>query len=408
MRSLLWLEIKIVLKSPSSILIFLIPLGMLVGLGWLMPASLIVPSSITIGIVGAIIFYFGGGLEEMRRTSFIKSVGMTKLNKATFFIIKILVAIFVALLSILFTLMCGWILTDIIPFLATDFSNLMGEDNPINDIIDGSIDWTQMDWWTFLYASVITAVIALTLALVIVSFVKTTLAFYLFGIGYIVAMILFGGVIMPQFLTVTSNNWIEYFYYFIPNFYTNNMLSASFNQTEYMRGIKEIFDLITPFLGNVEESLDGIIVQDPYFLEKIQIFVEAGNAVAADPTLIFSDYINNAYMEAFGYDFSSSVEGPLISILYLFGGIMEKSEGLPEDLEKHWETYNSILNLTDMIITAGVNDNLTNTIEILDSWLKFNEPWNMDEVSSVLDVFVPIGLSASLLTISSFKFKWSI
>ncbi len=235
MLGLLIQEVKTLFKSPASISILVIPLVLLVGLGYLLPSGWIVPSSITIGIVGAVLLYFGGSLEEIKRTSFMKSISLTKLSKFSFLATKILFSIFVSMIAVLWVLFFSWVFTsvDAISFLATDFGNLLPADQggvtDVLRILPFDIDWTRVQWFQMLYAGMMTIVIAVSLSFIFVAFAKSSLSFYLMSFGYLLAMILFGGVVMPGFLISSDNSWFKSLYYLIPNYYTNNVMAYSFS-----------------------------------------------------------------------------------------------------------------------------------------------------------------------------------
>ncbi len=237
MKGLLIQEFKTLFKSPAAISILLIPIVLMVGLGYLLPSAWIVPSAITIGIVGAVLLYFGGSLEEIKRTSFMKSISLTRLNKFTFLATKILFSVFISLFSVLWVLFFAWIFTEPIPFLATNFSNLI----PYNEGADVMnlvtqipfvIKWDKINWIAMLYAGIMTIVVSISIAFVFVAFSKSSLSFYLMSFGYLLAMILFGGVVMPSFLIdKETNGWFTSLYYFVPNFYTNNVMATSFGSS---------------------------------------------------------------------------------------------------------------------------------------------------------------------------------
>lgn len=246
-------EFKTLFKSPASISILIIPVVLMIGLGYLLPSGWIVPSAITIGIVGSVLLYFGGSIEEIKRTSFMKSISLTKLNKFTYLANKILFSILIALFSVLWVLFFGWFFSGgIVDFLATDFSNLLpaSEDNGtvinIIRLVPFTIDWSQINWFLMLYAGAITIIVSISIAFIFVTFSKSSLSFYLMSFGYLLAMILFGGVVMPSFLISSDNAWFKYFYYLVPNFYTNNIMAQSFGN-----GIGSLVGGITDKLGYV-------------------------------------------------------------------------------------------------------------------------------------------------------------
>ncbi len=270
MFGLLIQEFKTLLKSPASISILIIPLVLLVGLGYLLPSGWIVPSSITIGIVGAVLLYFGGSIEEIKRTSFMKSISLTRLSKFSFLATKILFSIFVSMIAVLWVLFFSWVFTsiDAVAFLATDFSNLLPESDDWTKfvrVIPFDIDWQRVKWAQMIYAGIITIVIAVSLSFVFVAFAKSSLSFYLMSFGYLLAMILFGGVVMPGFLISSDNSWFKDLYYLVPNFYTNNVMAQAFSGGVGNSLLSSVGSLLNELADNISEIPDGEI--ESFFME---------------------------------------------------------------------------------------------------------------------------------------------
>ncbi len=282
MIGLLIQEFKTLVKSPASISILIIPLVLLVGLGYLLPSGWIVPSSITIGIVAAVLLYFGGSIEEIKRTSFMKSVSLTRLSKFTFLATKILFAMIVSMISVLWVLLFSWVFTATpLAFLATDFSNLLGgvQEGAMAVVaqIPFDIHWDMVQWFKMLYAGIITIVVAVSLSFVFVAFAKSSLSFYLMSFGYLLAMILFGGVVMPGFLISGDNQWFKDLYYIVPNYYTNNIMANAFSG-----GV--LNSVITPLTNRIDGLFDfaaytGIIDAPADLIGIMNIFLSGGSKV---------------------------------------------------------------------------------------------------------------------------------
>lgn len=233
MKGLLIQEFKTLFRSPAAISILIIPVVLMIGLGYILPSGWIIPSAVTIGIVASVLLYFGGSLEEIKRTSFMKSISLTRLNKFSFLSTKILFSIFISIISVLWVLLFAWIFTTPIQFLATDFSNLIppseGDGFKLVEL-PFTIDWKEVNWMLMIYAGIATIVVSITLAFVFVAFSRSSLSFYLMSFGYLLSMILFGGVVMPSFLIdKDSNGWFTYLYYIVPNYYTNNVMASAFS-----------------------------------------------------------------------------------------------------------------------------------------------------------------------------------
>gem|GEM_PF-2760690 len=108
----------------------------------------------------------------------------------------------------------------------------------------------------------------ITISFVFVTLSKSSLSFYLMSFGYLLAMILFGGVIMPSFLISEDNKGFKILYYFVPNYFTNNAMSAAFNQ-----GPAVIANNISNFLSGVMKH--GIIIPGLDKLDKNDPAVKA-------------------------------------------------------------------------------------------------------------------------------------
>lgn len=278
MKGLLIQEFKTLFRSPAAISILIIPVVLMIGLGYLLPSGWIVPSAVTIGIVASVLLYFGGSLEEIKRTSFMKSISLTRLNKFSFLAIKILFSIFISVISVVWVILFAWIFTVPVPFLATDFSHLI----PPSDkegfqlvTLPFEIDWTGINWLLMLYAGIITITVSITIAFVFVAFSKSSLSFYLLTFGYLLSMLLFGGVVMPSFLIdKDTNGWFTYLYYIIPNYYTNNIMAASFSG-----------GLIPSVVHAITDDLDKLIADKTNIEEWIKFARENNDLVVA----IFND-----------------------------------------------------------------------------------------------------------------------
>ncbi len=340
MGGLIAQEFKTLIKSPASISILVIPLVLLVGLGYLLPSGWIVPSSITIGIVAAVLLYFGGSIEEIKRTSFMKSISLTRLSKLSFLATKILFAMVVSMISVMWVLFFSWVFTETgIAFLATDFSNLLVNTEGVTAIVATlpfEIDWQGVNWYMMLYAGIITIVVAVSLSFVFVAFAKSSLSFYLMSFGYLLAMILFGGVVMPGFLISEENEWFKTLYYFVPNYYTNNVMANSFSDgalaqiVETLEGgvgglINVLVEQLYPILNIIDDGslLEQIFVAtnsnlgellllniDPEIyasatqieIDAVNSFIQGWNGKSTQLNNAYSDYVNlngaSAYIDA--------------------------------------------------------------------------------------------------------------
>ena len=448
MKGLLIQEFKTLFKSPAAISILLIPIVMIVGLGYLLPSAWIIPSAITIGIVGAVLLYFGGSLEEIKRTSFMKSISLTRLNKFTFLATKILFSIFISLFSVLWVLFFSWIFTEPITFLASNFSTLIPPSKPsienlndavialINSISEGAdfssllksgklmdiiiyvpfkINWEKINWVAMLYAGIITIIISISIAFVFVSFSKSSLSFYLMSFGYLISMILFGGVVMPSFLIdKETNGWFTTLYYFIPNYYTNNVMATSFGSS-----LGQMVDNITDKIDILSENIDQVV---EVISNKLSSWGDIDEG--KDSFIYLIDNIVNPLIDWLG------ISGKIPDVLAVGGEYLWKG-GLIIQLHKWWNglwisgvaqvNHNIIISsdlpdLPDINLSKSlqniVKDLSNNTdqirifIEILDQKIlpKLDLMFN---TAQWWDYIVPWLETAIFLGISTKFFKWS-
>lgn len=259
MNALFYQEFKNFFKSASTIFIFVIPLILLIGMGFYIPESYIIPSTISLGVVSGILIYFGGNFEELKRTSFLKLIATTKITKLTILIVKVLFAIFISLLIIFVLLFFSWLFSSVFPILATDFGNI----NESLRFINGELIWSDINWFLFIYAIFMSLAITITLTFVFVSFSKSEFSFYLLSFGYICVLALFGGVVIPTFLLV-HNHWFGFFRYLVPNYYSANFLVAAFNNS-----LSNRIDSILSYtiIGNISiTDLNPEIIKDLFFM----------------------------------------------------------------------------------------------------------------------------------------------
>ncbi len=463
MKGLLIQEFKSLFKTPASLSILIIPIVLLVGLGYLLPSGWIVPSTITIGIVGSVLLYFGGSIEEIKRTSFMKSISLTRLNKFTFVSIKILFSVFISLISVLWVLFFSWFFSDVVHFLADDFSHLIPSDSvdsgPMLVIrkISFSIDWSKINWFVILYSGAITIVVSFAIAFVFVSFSKSSLSFYLMSFGYLLSMILFGGIIMPSFLISEENDWFKNLYYLIPNFFTNNIMATAFNNGlgPFANNIANFFETtLIPLLGGFEEiptdadlvlinelfesgSLGGIgggkpvawdgsmtdlnIWYDSLTLEQKTPFIEEVYNFLLIPESEFGvETWNNAAVvvlinnEEFFVNFLDSLFGIYIGDYYdvamnflydgsiLWSGINIPDAVIPDSIYEGSLTIPPIFQSITNTIAMGETINLINSLDSFSQTLV-----EMFNTADSLDYIIPWVETIIFLTISTLFFKWS-
>lgn len=214
------------LKSPYTYAAFFFPFILILGLGKLIPAAIIIPSAITVGITITILFLFGGSIQEVRRTSLIKSMSLTRLSKLSIFSINIVVATAFALFTTIIIMSFSFGMYQA-GYLAVDFANFANTyPNPLI-LLNFDINWDQIYWFTFIYAIILTVCLSYSITFVIISFTKTTNALYILSILYFLLILILGGVILPVVLGMFVNSPVQDVYKFIPHYYTNQLMSSA-------------------------------------------------------------------------------------------------------------------------------------------------------------------------------------
>lgn len=214
------------LKSPYTYAALFFPFILILGLGKLIPAAIIIPSAITVGITITILFLFGGSIQEVRRTSLIKSMSLTRLSKSAIFSINIIVATTFSIFTTILIMSFSYGIYEA-GYLVVDFSNFLNTyPNPLI-LLNFDINWDQIYWFTFIYAVILTVCLSYSITFVIISFTKTTNALYIISILYFLLILILGGIILPVVLGMFLNSPVQDVYKFIPHYYTNQLMSSA-------------------------------------------------------------------------------------------------------------------------------------------------------------------------------------
>ncbi len=452
MRALFLQEIKTFFRSPSSIFIFVIPLILLVGLGYFIPAAYIIPSTISVGIVGAVLLYFGGGLEEIKRTSFLKVMGTTKLNKVTTLVVKMSFAALISMATVIWVLGLGFLFSNVIPFLAVNFGHL----DETLESIPGKVHWDQVQWAILFYASALSLCVTLALAFCFAAIAKSSLSFYLLTFGYIAALILFGGVIMPGFLLV-GNNWFHWFYYLIPNYYSGNQLTAAFN-SGLSKTVFTILDKVNVLLTETFPEQGAIIIG--YILDPegakawlngdgapwLELWNDMATAInAAGKKLDFSNVDQGEQLKSPGLFWYLNIltiynEDPQIikdwiandlistiksyyanhggdffidDLFYLLLTVPSTVQGVINTIISGMLPFKfNLTNIIEGVITYGtlvmnlIDTGTVNTIKALVGSMEYSKAFDFTNAKSIIDVFMPYVWIVFLGAISAWKFEW--
>ncbi len=247
MWALFILQIKSFFKSAGSIFTFVLPLALLIILGYTIPASWIIPSVVSIGILSTALFQFGTSLEEVKRTAFMKSVGLTRLNKLTTFLTFLIFTLIVTLIGIGWILFWSWFLTTPVPFLSEDWGALAAGIPPLLT----QLHWEDVMWGSLIYSWAINITLSFAMAFLFLSITKTSESYNFLSIGYVFAVLFLGGVLLPDFLVkLSGENWIQYGYYVVPHYYINTFSIATFGGG--------IGDKIEPLVRFLDQVINGL------------------------------------------------------------------------------------------------------------------------------------------------------
>lgn len=418
------------LRTPYTYIAFLLPILFIVGLGKIIPAGLVIPSSITIGITVSILFLFGGSVQEMRSTSFIKSISLTKLSKSSIVIINMFIASVISVVAIIIILLFSYIL-DSAGFFAQDFS-AFSPDTDILAYLNSTIIWSNIEWFTFIYGAALSAILAFSISYLIISFTKTTNSLYVISFIYVFIMILMGGIIIPTILSILTDSFVQYLNVWIPHYYTNNIMAASMVTDNVVLGevINNIED--NQIAAFVIDLINGLPSLEEFHWDAIQSDINLVNnflQTASDPTSWeeFVSYLGTTNPED---AFSSNIFRILTSDLYTVGGenlvsfIVDIADA---PLLVNETTVRSVLQqfsllqvlaftpeiisetpLLDLSTLTGVLQVLTSNKDVLIQYLHSVTTWDFNSYESIANCFLPIILADIFSVIGIYNFNWTV
>ncbi len=398
MSRYLILLIKKYLFSPYTYVIFFFPLIILVGLSQLIPISILLSSSLTVGITTAIMILFGGQIQEVRRTSFFKSLSISSVSKTKLLISNFIVSTIFSFIIVSFTISISFVL-DKSNLMTHDFSNLLSNSkySILLNIFDFSINWSEINVLNLIYSILITSIFAYSLTFLIISFVKSNNVMNTVFLVYIVSMILFGGVLIPVPLLILSNSFSQYLYYFVPSYYTNQLITASIiseSTSPLISGIIETHPTIGEFLQNME------ITQ---FKDWNWDFIQ--NDINYINSLFNNTYENtrDLYNDVISHDYESSIFKLLTTDIPVIDSIIKQlifSNGvgfLP--IEESLSNLKSFEDLMQVLV-----DNK----KFLISYQNSTTMWDFSNIGSLAICFGPVLIITTFDIISLKTFKWNV
>ena len=181
-------------------------------------------------LIEGILSYSAKGLG---RTSFMKSLGLTKINKSKLIMSNILVAFFFMSLMTIFNFFVMYEVTTYTNFIATDFT-AFGEYIYLEIMNGGHIFWNEIRWFSLSIALFFAIATSMTMAFFIISITKRKSTLYLFSFFYLIAFWILIWTVLPSFLAygkILSDgekyNFIVWIRYFIPHYWSVVMIKWS-------------------------------------------------------------------------------------------------------------------------------------------------------------------------------------
>lgn len=226
MRSVFYLQLINFIKSPAIFIATILPLILLLTMGYVYPVSWTLPSIVTMTTVALVFFLFGSQLSDLKRTGMIKQIQTSHITKVKLISTIILFTVIIVIIVTGWLFLWAWFLTEAVPFLAQDWSRM----NFFTEI--GHVRFlSAMRWETFNYGFVLlsillTILVSIALIMIIVSLTNRQETFLGFTVAYLIAFSVGGGVLFPDILldTVNVSNPIAKIF---PTYYTNNFVISS-------------------------------------------------------------------------------------------------------------------------------------------------------------------------------------
>lgn len=341
-------------KSKAFFFALLFSFGLLVSMGWILPSGMIIPSIITFSTLIIIMVMFGGAILEMRKTSLIKSLSLTKVSKLNYFVANIFVATIFTFISIIIILLFSWLLTEA-GFLEDSLA-AFGRPELVAEV-----DWKNVDWASFVYGVLMTVAVSFSLAFLVISFTKSSFSLYLFVFVYSFFLFTMGDLVIPKFVYQgTDYGFINDLYWAMPHYYTNKIVAGSLTTTNALSNTFPNEDLI----------LDDLAALESWINSGFPVHVISNSMSTIDWSQV-SGYES-------GYDFNYSFFGNPFLI--------------------HWASQ------------PGNQEKFLTGVYTFDSLLTFGDEyqlWVFDSLSSMMICFFPPFLFVVFTLVSMKSFSWS-
>lgn len=344
------------LKSKILYIAIFSSLFILIGLGWALPAGIIVPSSITFSIIIIVMILFGGNLIEIRKTSLIKSLSLTKISKLKYFLINILVTIIFCFGIVTIIFFFTWIFLEI-DFLASDLSAFN------RPLIEADIVWSEIKWFSLIYGLFLTFAVTFSITFLIISFTKTSYSVYLFVFVYCFMLLSIGDILIPRIIYKNSGYvFFDVSNYLFPHFYTNKIIAGSIATTQNLPS----------FIANNEDSIKNDI-------DALQAWVSAGF-----PT-------TNGLLTLIDWSSVPDYNNYVFELNFLNNEILQ-NQIVKWTIDGNENTFSYFINSVEMLLSFD------DTYQL----------WDFDSLNSMLICFFPWILIAFFSPIAIRNFKWSV
>lgn len=399
----MWPYFKTILKqygkSPFTYVSIIFPIAFLFGLGQVVPVSYIYSTIVSISIIMVAFFLFGGTILEIRKTSLIKSISLTRLSKSKVLIVNLITAlIFTTIIIIIISLIVFFLTIGNSNFLATDWS--FWSDQKILLLLSGDIYWEDVKWGLYFYSLILGVLLAYGLAFLLISLSKSSTTLYLWSFFYLLFFMFGTYTSIPNIFVfgkskdIPSIEILLDLRYVVPNYYSNQTMQialsndATYNFIESLleeAGLNsetatEITDVIFNKLGNVQNwDWDNLINDATIFASSTNSELEASfqSVQAGGPSIFSSETFQN--LEKISVDFLGN-EVPATIVF------------------KNVDSLNTFI---------------TNLFsEPTEDWLKFFiDPFVLFDISdsqSILYSFTPLVMIIVFIGAGVKKFEWSI
>lgn len=399
----MWPYFKTILKqygkSPFTYISIIFPIAFLFGLGQVVPVSYIYSTVVSISIIMVAFFLFGGTILEIRKTSLIKSISLTRLSKSKVLVVNLITAlIFTTIIIIIISLIVFLLTIGDSNFLATDWS--FWSDQKILLLLSGDIYWEDVKWGLYFYSLILGVLLAYGLAFLLISLSKSSTTLYLWSFFYLLFFMFGTYTSIPNIFVfgksedIPSIEILLDLRYAVPNYYSNQTMQIALSNEATYNFIESVLE---------EAGLDSQVATEITDL----IFNKLGNVQNWD----WDNLINDATI--FANSTNAELESSFQSVQA--GGPSIFSSETFQNLEKI--SVNFLGNEVPATIVFKNVDSLNNFITSLfsrpaEDWLKFFiDPFVLFDISdsqSILYSFTPLIMIIVFIGAGVKKFEWSI